>query len=206
MPYLRLLADALTGAGVPVCATREPGGTPGGEEIRQILVRGAAARWDATTEALLHFAARREHLQALILPSLAAGTWVLSDRFADSSRAFQGVAGGLGLESVEAIHARVVGDFEPDLTLILDLDPVVSLSRADARGSHEDRFEQKGLEYQSRVRDGFRQLAARTPESRILIDAAGTVDNVGRRIISKVNGQFGLALALPTGLALESRD
>ena len=202
----RMLARAMEDAGLPVILTREPGGSAGAEEIRRLIVEGDVGRWDDMTELLLIYAARRSHLVETIWPALAQGTWVISDRFADSSRAFQGVAGGLGLASVEAIHTRVVGDFEPDLTLILDLDPAVSLSRADARGSHEDRFEQKGLEYQSRVRDGFRQLAASTPDSRVLIDAAGTVDNVGRQIIDKVNGHFGLALALPSGLAQESRD
>lgn len=193
----RMLFAAMEAAGIPVLLTREPGGSPGAEEIRRLIVEGDVGRWDDMTELLLIYAARRSHLVETIWPALAKGTWVISDRFADSSRAFQGVAGGLGLDTVEAIHAKVVGNFSPDLTLILDLDPAISLDRADARGGHEDRFEQKGLSYQSRVREGFRQLAAATPESRHLIDAAGSVENVGQLILDSVNARFALSLSLP---------
>jgi len=193
----RMLQAAFRQAGVPVILTREPGGSPGAEEIRKLIVEGDVGRWDDMTELLLIYAARRSHLVATIWPALAAGTWVISDRFADSSRAFQGFAGGLGLPLVEQIHQQVVGDFQPDLTLILDLDPAVSLERAQARGGHEDRFEQKGLAYQNSVRDGFRQLAQTTPDSRSLIDAAGTMEQVSRQILDTVNTRFGLALELP---------
>lgn len=195
----RMLLKAMQDAGLPVILTREPGGSPGAEEIRRLIVEGDVGRWDDMTELLLIYAARRSHLVETIWPALARGTWVISDRFADSSRAFQGVAGGLGLEAVDNIHASVVGDFSPDLTLILDLDPAVSLGRADARGGHEDRFEQKGLDYQARVRDGFRQLAAMAPESRILIDAGGSMEDVSRIILDAVNARFGLNLDLPVG-------
>lgn len=194
----RMLRDAMAVAGLPVILTREPGGSPGAEEIRRLIVEGDVSRWDDMTELLLVYAARRSHLVETIWPALAGGTWVISDRFADSSRAFQGVAGGLGLDTVDALHAKVVGNFNPDLTLILDIDPAVSLDRADARGSHEDRFEQKGLAYQDQVRKGFRQLAASTPQSRLLIDADGSVAEVARLIIEKVNGHFGLSLDLPS--------
>jgi dTMP kinase len=193
----RMLLYAMEEAGLPVLLTREPGGSPGAEEIRRLIVEGDVGRWDDMTELLLIYAARRSHLVETIWPALKQGTWVISDRFADSSRAFQGVAGGLGLDTVESIHNKVVGDFSPDLTLILDLDPVVSLERADARGSHEDRFEQKGLDYQARVRDGFRQLASASPDSRVLIDASGSMVNVSQVILDRVNAHFNLALTLP---------
>lgn len=193
----QMLLQAMKNAGIPVLLTREPGGSPGAEEIRRLIVEGDVGRWDDMTELLLIYAARRSHLTETIWPALADNTWVISDRFADSSRAFQGFAGGLGLEAVETIHEKVVGDFLPDLTLILDLDPVVSLDRADARGSHEDRFEQKGVDYQGRVREGFQQLAASTPDTRVLVDASKTIVSVGRDILELVNRKFDLALVLP---------
>jgi dTMP kinase len=194
----RLLLAAMQATGLDVILTREPGGSAGAEDIRRLIVEGEVNRWDDMTELLLMYAARRSHLVETIWPSLEKGTWIISDRFADSSRAFQGVAGSLGMSAVEAIHQQVVGDFTPDLTLILDLDPSVSLQRADARGSHEDRFEQKGLDYQRRVREGFRQLAAQTPDSRILIDAAGSVEEVSREILRTVNDKLGLSLETPS--------
>ena len=190
----RMLCAAMEAAGLEVILTREPGGSPGAEQIRSLIVEGNVDRWDDMTELLLIYAARRSHIVQTIKPALDKGTWVISDRFADSSRAFQGVAGNLGLEAVENIHSEVVGDFAPDLTLILDLDPTISLDRADARGGNEDRFEQKGLAYQQRVREGFCALAASTPDSRILVDASGSIGAVSNEIITAVNTYFGLAL------------
>lgn len=190
----RMLCTAMKAAGLDVILTREPGGSPGAEQIRSLIVEGNVDRWDDMTELLLIYAARRSHIVQTIKPALDKGTWVISDRFADSSRAFQGVAGNLGLETVENIHGEVVGDFAPDLTLILDLDPTISLDRADARGGNEDRFEQKGLAYQQKVREGFCALAASTPDSRILVDASGSISVVNNEIITTVNTHFGLAL------------
>jgi dTMP kinase len=174
----RILLQALLQAGVNCILTREPGGAAGAEEIRNLLVTGEADKWDALTELLLINAARRNHLVHTIWPALAAGTWVISDRFADSSRAFQGFAGDLGLELVDDFHAKVTGNFNPELTLILDLEPEQSLARTRSRGGNEDRFEKKGLHYQQRVRDGFVFLAKRSPQSHVLINAAGTVEEV----------------------------
>lgn len=189
----RLLRDELQGSGVDVLLTREPGGSPGAEEIRNLLVHGAAERWDAMTELLLIYAARRDHLTKTIWPALKAGRWVISDRFADSSRAFQGIAGGLGLDVVDAVHAQCVGSFVPDLTIVLDLDPEQSLARTVVRGGHEDRFEKKGLAYQQRVRDAFLQLARRSPRTHVLIDAARTVDEVAHDVLRVVTERMGLA-------------
>lgn len=186
----RLLRDWLQARGLPVVLTREPGGSPGAEEIRQLLVSGAADKWDAMTELLLINAARRDHLLHTIEPALANGHWVISDRYADSSRAFQGCAGGLGLALVDTLHQLVTGNRNPDLTLILDLDPGISLERAGKRGEGEDRFEKKGLAYQQRVRDGFRHLAQRAPASHVLIDASGDVDSVAQRIRRAVCAHF----------------
>lgn len=182
----RLLRDGLQAANVPVILTREPGGSPGAEEIRELIVKGATDKWDSMTELLLIYAARRSHLQQTIWPALANGTWVISDRFADSSRAFQGIAGGLGLDVVERIHREVVGDFVPDLTLVLDLDAAASLARTQKRGGNEDRFEKKGEDYQRKVRDGFRSLAARSPATHHLVDAARSVEEVAQAMFNVV--------------------
>lgn len=193
----QLLLKAMQDAGLDVILTREPGGSPGAEEIRRLIVEGEVNRWDDMTELLLIYAARRSHLVETIWPALKRGTWVISDRFADSSRAFQGVAGKLGLDLVERVHQEVLGGFCPDLTIILDLDPGISLVRAGARGGKEDRFEQKGLEYQSLVREGFRQLAKMTPDSRKLINASGSIDEVSRQIINAFNSHFDSMLSTP---------
>jgi dTMP kinase len=189
----RLLRDELQGSGVDVLLTREPGGSPGAEEIRNLLVHGAADRWDAMTELLLIYAARRDHLTKTIMPALEAGRWVISDRFADSSRAFQGLAGGLGLDVVDVIHTQVVGNFVPDLTLVLDIDPEQSLARTVARGGRDDRFEKKGLTYQQSVREAFLQLARSSPRTHKLVDATRSVDEVAHDILRIVSERFGLA-------------
>lgn len=191
----RLLLQALREAGIDTLLTREPGGAPGAEEIRQLLVTGAADKWDAMTELLLINAARRNHLQHTIWPALAAGRWVLSDRYADSTRAFQGFAGGLDLSLIDDLHRSVTDDCNPDLTLVLDLAPELSLERTRARGDSEDRFEKKGLSYQQRVGEGFRALAARSPHTHVLIDASGTVDAVAARIWKAVSTHFKLQQA-----------
>jgi dTMP kinase len=189
----RLLRDELQGSGVDVLLTREPGGSIGAEEIRNLLVHGAAERWDAMTELLLIYAARRDHLTKTIWPALQEGRWVISDRFADSSRAFQGIAGGLGLSVVDAVHAHVVGNFAPDLTIVLDLDPEQSLARTVARGGREDRFEKKGLGYQQEVRRAFTHLAQRSPGTHVLIDAGRSVGEVAHDVLRVVSERFGLA-------------
>lgn len=198
----RLLRSALERCGLDVLLTREPGGSPGAEEIRNLLVRGAADKWDSMTELLLVYAARRSHVEQTIKPALARGSWVISDRFADSSRAFQGIAGGLGLETVERIHHEVVGAFLPDLTLVLDLDAATSLARTIARGGSEDRFEKKGEGYQRKVRDGFRLLAERSPATHCLINAAGSIDEVAFAMRQAVAER----LQLPALLQITSAD
>lgn len=190
----RALEKAMREAGYPVKLTREPGGSPSAELIRQLIVEGAVDRWDDISELLLIYAARRSHLQETILPALASGTWVISDRFADSSRAFQGIAGGLGLPLVEQVHQLVVGDFRPSLTLILDLDPQISLQRAEARGGKEDRFEQKGLQYQQKVRQGFLQLAAASPDTHVVINTDAPIETVQASIQQAVSERLGLSI------------
>ena len=190
----RALHKAMLDAGCPVILTREPGGSDSAEAIRKLIVEGDTDRWDDISELLLIYAARRSHLKETVLPNIEDGRWVISDRFADSSRAFQGVAGGLGLDLVEQIHQIVVGDFKPLLTIVLDIDPSISLQRAEQRGGIEDRFEQKGLAYQQKVREGFLQIVRASPQTHVLIDASQAIGNVHASIKSVVKQHLGLDL------------
>jgi dTMP kinase len=190
----RRLLKAFTAAGETAILTREPGGSPAAEDIRQLLVNGEPEKWDDMTELLLMYAARRSHLRDTIWPSLDADKWVISDRYADSSRAFQGIAGNLGLETVESIHRLVVGDFEPALVIILDVSVEVALQRTRQRGTGEDRFERKGDAYHGRVRSAFQQIAAAGPANYRVIDAARGVDEVCADITSTINQHFKLQL------------
>jgi len=190
----RALYEAMLEAGYPTILTREPGGSVSAEAIRKLIVEGDTGRWDDISELLLIYAARRSHLQETILPNLELGTWVISDRFADSSRAFQGYAGGLGLDLIEQIHQIVVGQFKPLLTIVLDIDPVLSLQRAEQRGGTEDRFEQKGLEYQQKVREGFLQIAQASTETHVLVDASQSIEAIQAEIKAAVNQRLELNL------------
>lgn len=184
-----LLADALTRAGREAVLTREPGGSAGAEEIRRLLVEGGGERWSPETELLLFNAARRDHLERKIRPALARGAVVVCDRFADSSRVYQGVARADLRALVDRLHALAIG-VEPDLTLIVDLDPAEALARSAARQGGEDRFESLGLAFQHRLRDGFRALADEFPARVRLVDGSGAAGDVAARI----------AAALPAGL------
>ena len=165
----RLLADTLIAEGRKVIFTREPGGSPGAEEIRRLLVEGDPGRWSPETEILLFTAARRDHLERTILPALERGDIVICDRFADSTRVYQGVARADLRETVDVLHARMIGK-EPDHTFIIDMDPDAALSRGLARKSGEDRFEDLGANFARRTRDGFLQLAEDFSDRCILID------------------------------------
>ena len=196
----RRLHQALIQDGHQAILTREPGGSPAAEDIRKLLVEGEPEKWDSMTELLLMYAARRSHLIDTIYPALKSGQWVVSDRFADSSRAFQGIAGELGLEVVEKIHRLVVGAFVPDLILILDIPETVALKRAINRGGREDRFEKKGEHYQSRVRQAFLQIATRDAKHYQVINADQAIDEVSRDIFDAVNQRFQLSLKLDSGI------
>ncbi|MGN7869641.1 dTMP kinase [Paracoccus sp. 22332] len=177
----RLLADALRAEGRAVVLTREPGGSPGAEEIRRLLVEGTGERWSAETECLLFTAARRDHLERTIRPALAAGQTVVTDRFADSTRVYQGAARGDLRALVDRMHDLAIG-VEPDLTFVIDLDPATALGRGTARGGAEDRFESLGLDFQRRLAQGFRALAQEFPARVRLIDGSGGPDDVAARI------------------------
>ena len=176
------LAAHLQNSGQDVVLTREPGGSCGAEEIRALLVDGAPNRWSAITEVLLFTAARRDHLERLITPALARGQTVICDRFADSTRVYQGVAREDRRDLVDDLHRLTIG-LEPDLTLILDVDPANALNRGLARKSGEDRFEEFGLSFQQALRVGFQQLSTDMPRCR-LIDATGDTDTVAARILA----------------------
>ncbi|GAA5066186.1 dTMP kinase [Roseibacterium beibuensis] len=183
----RRLAEHLRSLGRDPVLTREPGGAPGAEEIRRLLVEGDPDRWSPETEILLFTAARRDHLERTIRPALAADRDVITDRFADSTRVYQGATRGDLRALVDAIHADAIG-VEPDLTLILDMDPEVALSRGLARNSGEDRFEEFGLPFQQKLRAGFHALAEEFPDRCILIDAQADPDTVAAAIAAAVDG------------------
>jgi len=189
----RRLVERLKLHGLDVVATREPGGAPGAEEIRNLLVRGDIGRWDPLTETLLHFAARRQHLAETVWPALAASQWVVSDRFADSTMAYQGYAQGVGRDAVERVQAAAIGGFLPDLTLILDLPVDVGLARAGRRTGGEDRYERMGLPFHQRLRDAYLDIAAREPGRCRLIDATQNLDAVAASIWTTIAGHFKLA-------------
>lgn len=179
----RLLAQGLRDAGHKVTLTREPGGSPGAEEIRRLVLEGDPDRWSAETEILLFTAARRDHLERLIRPALARGVWVVTDRFADSTRVYQGAARAEQRALVDDLHGLMIG-LEPDLTFVIDIDPEISLRRGQARGGNEDRFEGMGLDFQRRLRDGFRALADEAPQRIRLIDGSGSEDEVAARVLA----------------------
>lgn len=181
----RLLAEALRARGRDCVLTREPGGSPGAEEIRRLLVEGGGERWSPETELLLFNAARRDHLERSIRPALARGAVVISDRFADSSRVYQGLVRAENRRLVEELHRLIIG-IEPDRTFVIDIDPEVSLARGQLRGGAEDRFESLGLEFQRRLRAGFLALAQECPARIRVIDGSGTAEAVAARVMADV--------------------
>ena len=181
-----VLVERLQGAGFDTVATREPGGAPGAEEVRRLLVTGERDRWDPLGEALLLSAARRDHVQRLINPSLAAGSVVLCDRFFDSTLAYQGYGHGLPRRVLNQLRTMAVGRLRPDLTLILDLPPAVGLARAQARRGNETRFESFDLGFHERLRAGFLAIAAEEPKRCVMIDATQGAEAVAAQAWSAV--------------------
>lgn len=178
----RLLADALQVQGLETQLTREPGGSQGAEEIRRLLVEGDPDRWSAETEILLFTAARRDHLEKTIRPALVAGKTLISDRFADSTRVYQGAARAALRDVVDSLHDQMIG-IEPDLTFIIDMEPKAALTRGLARQSGEDRFEELGLGFQEKLRAGFLALAQDYPDRCHLIDGARDMDVIAAEIL-----------------------
>jgi dTMP kinase len=189
---VRLLVEAFGRAGIDALATREPGGSSGAEAIRRLLLEGDTERWDAIGETLLFFAARRDHVARTIRPALDARKWVICDRFTDSTIAYQGYGRGLPLGELTALQRFALGDFRPDLTLILDLPVDEGLARAASR-SAADRFERLDRVFHQRLRDGFLAIAKAEPERCAVIDASGNVDAVHRAIVATVTARLGIA-------------
>lgn len=173
----RLLADALREDGSDVILTREPGGSPGAEEIRALVLEGDPDRWSAETELLLFTAARRDHLERLINPALEQDKIVITDRFADSSRIYQGTRSGDKRAQVDALHDLMIGR-EPDLTFLIDMDPDLGHARAKGRGGSEERFEDFGAELQHKMRAGFLQLAKDFPDRFRVVDGTRSIEEV----------------------------
>jgi dTMP kinase len=198
---IRLLANALESLGQVVRLTREPGGAPGAEDIRRLLVEGEPGRWTPETEALLHFAARADHLDRVIRPALAEGHWVLSDRFADSTIAYQGYGHGLDLAWLETLRRRIVGATEPGLTVILDLPIEVGLARAagraqaNDRASAEDRYERMDRAFHQRLRDGFQIIAKAAPARCRLVNADRPLEQIAMEIRTIVADHFAITLS-----------
>ena len=186
----RLLVERLQAAGLTVVLTREPGGSEGAEALRALLVTGDRDRWTPTAETLMMYAGRSDHLTRLIRPALEAGTWVVCDRFSDSTRAYQGAGGGVSPAFIEVIEAEVVGPDKPDLTLVFDMPVEVGLERAFGRDMFEARFESKGLEFHERLRAEFLRIAASQPQRCAMIDATGTLEGVADQVWSAVSSRL----------------
>lgn len=195
---IRRLAARLEMSGIKVLVTREPGGAPGllvqATAVRQLLVEGEPGTWSPESEALLNYAQRVEHVRRVIEPALARGTWVLCDRFADSTMAYQGYGHRLGPDFVKKLHRLVLGSFAPDFTLIFDLPLEVGLKRALSRAGAETRFERMGLDFHKRLRRGFRAIARENPKRCKLVDAAGDEATVATRIERLVADRFRVKL------------
>jgi dTMP kinase len=184
-----LLAERLRGYGLGVLVTREPGGSPGAEAIRHVVLSGAAQPLGSHAEAILFAAARDDHVSQLIRPALAAGRWVICDRFADSTRIYQGVLGNVDPRVISSLERITVGDTKPDVTVILDVPTELGLERASSRRGRgsTDRFEAETLEFHNKLREAYRELAEREPDRCVLIDAGGEASTVADAVWAVIN-------------------
>lgn len=199
---VKMLGAALAAAGLDAVMTREPGGTDQAERIRNLMIQRDAGNFDPLTEAMLMMSARREHLVNKIWPSMEQGKWVVSDRFVDSTRAFQGYGMGLDQGLIDRIYAMIAGDFQPDLTFVFDIDAEKGLSRslkqlaitADKNESTEDRYERMGVPFHNRLRQGFIDIAKRFPDRCVIIDAAQDIATIHGQILKTIETRFGISL------------
>jgi len=184
-----LLAERLRGYGLGVVVTREPGGSPGAEAIRHVVLSGAAQPLGSHAEAILFAAARDDHVSQLIRPALDAGRWVICDRFADSTRIYQGVLGNVDPRVISSLERITVGDTKPDVTVILDVPTELGLERASSRRGRgsTDRFEAETLEFHDKLREAYRELAEREPDRCVLIDAGGEASTVADAVWAVIN-------------------
>jgi dTMP kinase len=188
---VHLLAANLAATGIEVVHTREPGGSTGAESIRELVLKGSVDRWSPMTETLLMYAARRDHIERTIEPMLAKGTWVICDRFSDSTRAYQGAAGQVDFELIFSLEKYVLGPVIPDLTLIFDVPVHVGLARAYARAGSEMRFESKGKAFHERLREAFHAIAQGDPARCEIIDGDASVEAVAQNVWSVVMSKLG---------------
>jgi dTMP kinase len=176
------IVDALSQAGIEAVLTREPGGTFGAEAIRDLVLSGSHDRWSGMTELLLMYAARLDHVEKLIKPSLERGVWVLCDRFSDSSMAYQGYARGLGPDRVAAVHTAVMDGFAPDMTILFDIDPILAQKRVETRGEDLSRFDTEELEFHKTLRTAFQKIAEANSDRFHTVDAASSRDAITAQI------------------------
>lgn len=191
---IRLLAEALRQAGIDVVTTREPGGSAGAEAVRDLLVNGDPGRWLPVSEAMLLSAARHDHVMRTIRPALAAGQWVLCDRFADSTLAYQGFGHGLDRAMLTTLRDIAVAGTMPDLTLVLDIEPAQGLARAAARRGGEDRYERMQVAFHERLRNGYQAIVKAEPERCTLIDASAGIDTIQAAIRATLTARLGVVL------------
>ena len=190
--HARHLSQALAERGIANIVTREPGGSEGAEQIRKLLVEGEPRRWEPLVETLLLFAARADHIGNTIRPALAAGQWVICDRFTDSTFAYQGAGRGVDESSIRGMEKLIVRDFRPDLTIILDVPVEQAMARISSRAHAEDRFEKFDGAFHERLRAYFRELAKREPQRCVLIDSGAAPEIVSEAILRAVTHHFGL--------------
>jgi len=190
---IKRLAAAIEKTGLTVTVTREPGGSRGAETIRAMLL-DPDAEWDPPTEALLHFAARADHYTTKIAPALKEAAWVLCDRFADSTRAYQGYGLGLDMGAIETLYEIALDDFVPDLTIILDIPVETGVERMIERGADPDRYEKMDTAFHERLRQGFLEIAKQDPDRCAVIDADNDIDTVTARIFDCVETRMGVIL------------
>ena len=186
----KLLVDALDAAGIETVLTREPGGTFGAEAIRKLVLDGTKDRWSGMTELLLMYAARVDHVEKLIRPALDRGAWVISDRFADSSLAYQGYARGIDLSRIKGVHNAVMDGFEPDLTILFDIDPVIAMKRVETRGEEISRFDAESMEFHHTLRDAVLDIAQQNSDRIFTLDAGEKRAGVHTRMIYAVTQKF----------------
>lgn len=175
---VRFLVDFLAKKGIKAIATREVGGSIGAEDIRRLWLAKAHGFWDSLTEVLLIMAARREHLVKTILPALDSGVWVISDRYIDSTRAYQGIGQGLGTEKIDSLYSYIAGDLWPDRTILLDLPVDIGLARMKSRNGESDRFEEQNSSFHEVLRNAFLALAKNEPQRFVIVDASQDQINV----------------------------
>ena len=187
---INLLKSKLIDKGIDVVCTREPGGTPSAEILRELVTTGEVNKWEPMTEALIMFASRYEHIKNLIIPSLENGKWVLCDRFYHSTYAYQGLGHGLGLEAMEALKKISIGEIEPDLVFFLDIDPLEGIKRTMGRHTNEDRFEKMDISFHTKLRDAFLGFSKTYSENSVVINASQEINKISDIIFEEIEKRF----------------